>query len=134
MTLTFNATEVRRLIRHSIESKEHKSLYDMEGTDTPGLWLVGDHGVYLMSNGDPGLKAEPGNPESKRNVVAYARECNPELDPEGWWDAKRAGFGGDDGVEFLSQHWFRRLLVPGDRSRVFRLYITEKHISTYKKR
>ncbi|MBY0561507.1 MAG: DUF3085 domain-containing protein [Hyphomicrobium sp.] len=65
----------------------------------PGLWLVGDTGVYLMSNGDPML---PDPKQPKRSLVAYAHECNPEtMAFDDWWDAKRASFGGDDGVEFV---------------------------------
>jgi hypothetical protein len=62
----------------------------------PGLTLVGDHGVYLMSNGLPPLQ-DP-SPEISRSLVAYALGINPEQDSM-WLDAKRAAFGGDDGTE-----------------------------------
>lgn len=57
-----------------------------------GLWLVGDHGVYLMSNG---ILAEGSRPQ-----VVYAEECNPNSNDD-WFHTKRRTFGGDDGVEFL---------------------------------
>lgn len=56
-----------------------------------GLWLVGDHGVYLMPNTTAG-----------KRIVVYARECDPtKLEFDAWWAAKRATFGGDDGIEFI---------------------------------
>ncbi len=62
------------------------------GAETgPGLWLVGDHGVYLMPNTTSGA----------RNIV-YARERDPtKLDFETWWANKSATFGSDDGVDFI---------------------------------
>ncbi|ODT77201.1 MAG: hypothetical protein ABS76_28585 [Pelagibacterium sp. SCN 64-44] len=60
--------------------------------EQPGLWLVGDQGVYIMSNG----KLAEGN----RPLVIYAEECHPLGDFD-WWDYKRRHFGGDDGIQFL---------------------------------
>ena len=73
------------------------------GNDTgPGLWLVGDRGVYLMPN-------TTGN----AFTVVYARECDPtKLDFETWWANKRASFGGDDGVEFIDLKDIDRLVAP----------------------
>jgi hypothetical protein len=57
-----------------------------------GLWLVGDEGVYLMPN-----------TEGETRTIVYASECDPtKLDFDEWWTVKRATFGGDDGVEFIS--------------------------------
>lgn len=58
----------------------------------PGLWLVGDHGVYLMSNGQLLDGAKP--------LVVYAEECDPSTNDD-WFDVKRRTFGGDDGVDFV---------------------------------
>ncbi|MCP1674379.1 hypothetical protein J2T57_001481 [Natronocella acetinitrilica] len=64
-----------------------------------GLHLVGDSGVYLMSNGEPRQLVAPG---SKESLCAYAVGIDPEaFDFDGWWERKREVFGGDDGVEFL---------------------------------
>lgn len=60
--------------------------------ELPGLWLVGDQGVYIMSNGK---LAEGG-----RSLVIYAEECHPADEPD-WWDYKRRHFGADDGIQFL---------------------------------
>ncbi|MFZ5693274.1 MAG: DUF3085 domain-containing protein [Pseudomonadota bacterium] len=61
--------------------------------EQPGLWLVGDEGVYLMSNGRV--------PQGVRPMVCYADQCNPRTNPD-WRNYKRRYFGGDDGVEFLA--------------------------------
>lgn len=60
--------------------------------EQPGLWLVGDHGVYLMSNGKL--------PDGARPLVVYAEQCDPTTSDD-WFHIKRATFGGDDGVESL---------------------------------
>lgn len=65
--------------------------------------LVGDQGIYLMSNGYP----SPGD-NGEVNLVAYAREADPQASPEDWYDVKRASFGGDDGAEFLSAGTIRK--------------------------
>lgn len=79
----------------------------------PGLWLVGDHGVYLMSNGgDSAKQLEGGN-------AAYAHEVNPEKLPfEEWWENKRASFGGDDGCEFIDAETIRSSAAPGQPMRI----------------
>lgn len=57
-----------------------------------GLWLVGDEGVYLFSNGKLA--------EGQRPLVIHAEECDPKTNPD-YWHYKRRYFGGDDGVEFI---------------------------------
>lgn len=119
MILTFDTAAVRALLQHAQAATTHEPTYGQlfelqyrkpgrEGVENPtrddvdfaripaGLYLVGDHGVYLMSNADRGA-GDQGRPP-----VAYARETNPnELEFDQWWSAKRASFGADDGVEFL---------------------------------
>jgi hypothetical protein len=98
MRLTFNRVLVLQLLKHSEESPAWRKGYD--GKAAAGLHLVGDHGVYLMSTGDPILK-DPAKPES--SLVCYANECNPDaLEFNDWWEVKQETFGGDDGVEFIS--------------------------------
>lgn len=65
-----------------------QSAYDPE-PNMNKFWLVGDHGVYVMHNGQT----------EGENAICYAEECNPETDPDGWYETKRATFGGDDGCE-----------------------------------
>jgi hypothetical protein len=96
--LHFDGKAVAELIAHAKAAPEHRPLYGDQATAKPGLWLVGDDGVYLMSNGLPPL---PGN-GAKPNRVVKARECDPEkVDFEDWWSMKADTFGEDDGCEFL---------------------------------
>ena len=67
-----------------------------------GLWLVGDEGVYAMSN----VKLAG----SQRALVVYVEECNPQSNPD-YWHYKRQYFGGDDGVEFLDAMEIERLIT-----------------------
>ncbi|ACM39466.1 MULTISPECIES: DUF3085 domain-containing protein [Rhizobium/Agrobacterium group] len=60
--------------------------------EQPGVWLVGDNGVYLCSNGKL--------PNGEKPFVAYALECDPRTNDD-WFEVKRMTFGGDDGVEFI---------------------------------
>ena len=66
--------------------------------------LVGDQGVYIMSNG----KLAAGG----RALVLYCEECHPDGNPD-WYDYKRRHFGGDDGIEFIDAE---RLLPLFDRN------------------
>lgn len=95
MKLHFDAKGVRTLVEWS-ETHEPDTLYDT--VTGPGLWLVGDDGVYLMSNARESLAKPDGK---KGSLVVHARECDPKLDFDEWWENKRASFGGDDGAEFL---------------------------------
>jgi hypothetical protein len=87
-TLTFQAADVQRLIDVTKAAKEHRGRPYEDDTPEPGLWLVGDDGVYLMTNRKLGQGEKP--------EVVYAQEC-----PSGDFHAKRQIFGGDDGAEFL---------------------------------
>lgn len=105
MKLHFNRERVQQLLSHTNQTTAHEAVYGRKETESPGLLLVGDNGVYLCSNGLPSLRADgsegtvsPKNPL----MVVYARECDPEfVEFEQWWENKRLSFGGDDGIEFL---------------------------------
>lgn len=64
----------------------------------PGLILVGDHGVYLMSAGLP-RQIDPEG-DGVVSVLAYAEGTNPQSHDE-WDDNKRFLYGGDDGADKL---------------------------------
>lgn len=70
-TLTFAAPAVLELLRHAIAAPKHSSPYSQEDPG-PGLFLVKDEGIYLMSNGKPGLLG--GNEHS---IVVYADGYEP---------------------------------------------------------
>jgi hypothetical protein len=79
-----------------------------------GLWLVGDLGVYLMSNGDPADKIKP---DSDGLYVAYAEECDPKLNDE-WYENKVSIFGGDDDCEFLPLSFFDKAMDLPDEAKL----------------
>lgn len=71
-----------------------------------GLWIVGDQGIYMMTNG-----VELDKPKDARIPVAYAKECDPEkMDFDDWYDRKRMIFGGDDGVIFVPEEMIAQTL------------------------
>jgi len=145
MRLHFDAALARRLLDHSKAAPSRsptleqlfEGRYRKDGADvdpanlgpgdwpteadidpaklTAGLWLVGDQGIYLMSNGKPGLLVDPG---TSRNVVAMAMESDPATRPDTWWDVKRLAFGGDDGVVFLDLRFAEGLLQAARFGRV----------------
>lgn len=61
--------------------------------ERPGLWIVGDEGVYLLSNGKLA--------EGQKAIAVYAEECDPKTNPD-YWHYKRRYFGGDDGIVFIA--------------------------------
>jgi len=122
MKLHFDRDLVARLLAHANEASDHTPNYaqmcdrryrkdgatrkrwpeleDIDTTKIPaGLWLVGDQGVYLMSNGRPNLRRDE---TSESALVAMAFETDPDRHPDSWYDTKRASFGGDDGCDFIS--------------------------------
>nr|WP_298104952.1 DUF3085 domain-containing protein [uncultured Shinella sp.] len=96
---TFSVIEVRDVIARGRSDAEanggfrnpHYGL--LPGQDEkPGLWIVGDEGVYLLSNGKLA--------EGQKALVVYAEECDPKTNPD-CWHYKRRYFGGDDGIVFI---------------------------------
>lgn len=86
----------------------------------PTLWLVKDHGVYLMS---PSVMS----PGQETAVLAYAHEANPDkLEFDDWYGAARAIMGGDDCCEALPIEWFQEAVKSGKRT--FRLQILARSI------
>jgi hypothetical protein len=87
--LTFPWPKVLMAVAEVRAARDVRTLY---GAKTgPGLWLVGDEGVYLMSN-----------TTAKARTIVYARECDPTKLPfDTWWANKQATFGGGDGIEFV---------------------------------
>lgn len=147
MKLHFDHALVPRLLAHAEAATEHTPTFaqlcdkayhregvtakypthaDIDLTKIPaGLMLVGDIGVYLMSNGSPGLAGEMG----RRHLVAYAEETTPQRNPEGCFDMKLASFGADDGVDFLSAEAIRGALKATINGK-FWLDVTPKYIFT----
>jgi hypothetical protein len=146
MKLHFDHALVTRLLAHAEAATEHTPTFaqlcdktfhregvtakyptseDLDLTKIPpGLMLVGDLGVYLMSNGTPGLAGQKGTD----HLVAYAEEVDPQINPEGWYDMKQSSFGADDGAEFLSAECVRKALEATVNGK-FWLNVTAQYIS-----
>ena len=88
--------------------------------EMPGLWLVGDQGVYIMSNG----KLADGD----RPLVVYADECHPVGNPD-WFHYKHRHFGGDDGIEFIDAERLIPLFDRNFRCTHLHVQLTEAHVS-----
>lgn len=105
---TFPLTKVREIIARGQSDaaanggyrNPYYGLRPGEG-EKPGLWLVGDEGVYILSNGKL--------PEGQKALVCHAEECNPSTNPD-YWHYKCQHFGDDDGIEFLDAVEVMRLL------------------------
>ncbi|MGA0564813.1 DUF3085 domain-containing protein [Ancylobacter sp. VNQ12] len=84
--------------------------------EQPGLWLVGDEGVYLLSNGKLA--------EGQRPLVVYAEECDPKTNPD-YWHYKRQHFGADDGIDFLDAAALARLFAASPGATHLRIATTD---------
>ena len=88
--------------------------------EIPGLWLVGDQGVYIMSNG----KLADGD----RPLVVYSDECHPVGNPD-WFHYKHRHFGGDDGIEFIDAERLIPLFDRNVRCTHLHVQLTEAQVS-----
>ena len=100
----------KKLLLEEIETSNFPfsaTLEDVDETKIPaGLWLVGDEGIYLMSN----APSEEVKLKTQKHV-AYAKEANPEvMNREDCDHAKLAIFGGDDGCDFISIDLIEKVL------------------------
>lgn len=117
--LSFPLTSVREVIARSRTDAETNGgfrdpYYGLRpGKDEkPGLWLVGDHGVYLMSNGKLLDGAKP--------LVVYAEECDPSTNDD-WFDVKRRTFGGDDGADFIDAEQLEPMMAAAPEATHLRI-------------
>jgi len=117
MKLHFPWPEVAKALSEVREATLVRSLYGK--VTGKGLWLVGDEGVYLMPN-----------TEAQTRTIVYANECNPAKSDE-WWHVKRATFGGDDGVEFISIEEIERISAgrPGAQPESLCITFTPKRMT-----
>lgn len=88
--------------------------------EKPGVWLVGDEGVYLLSNGTL--------VDGQRPHVVYAEECDPKTNPD-YWQYKHQHFGGDDGVEFLDAEVLMKLAADAPSATHLRITMTDSDLS-----
>ena len=117
--------ERRALLEHELHSEGgawSATEADTDPAKVPaGLFLVGDHGIYLMAN-IPIKDVK----SSGISHVCYAREADPNtMDSETLYNAKTAIFGGDDGVEFLPAEFVLNVL---NETNAFTICLTEEGI------
>ncbi len=152
MKLRFSSADVAMLYHHAMRCQEHSpsfsELYDpklhkggvikigehgfpdhqnIDLAKVPAaLWLVKDHGVYLMSNGFPRLLLDQDNKDRyAKNRVAYANGYDPDNNTD-WYD--RLGIlNGDDFSAALPVEHFAKACDPETRS--IRLNVTRKYIT-----
>jgi hypothetical protein len=104
--LTFDGAAVLRELQHSLAATERRPNFGQQqdgltGTTTPpGLWLVKDDGIYVMSNA---VGFQP--------VYAQGYRAGSP----GVWDRARDAVGGDDFCEFIDAgpELVERLSLPG---------------------
>ncbi|WP_019200150.1 DUF3085 domain-containing protein [Afipia birgiae] len=89
--------------------------------EKPGVWLVGDEGVYIMSNG----KLAEGQ---QRPLVVYAEECDPTTNLD-YWHYKRQYFGGDDGIDFLDAEMLVTLIAAAPEATHLAIAMTDDSMS-----
>lgn len=88
--------------------------------ERPGLWLVGDEGVYILSNGKLA--------EGQKALVIHSEECRPVGNPD-WWDYKRRWFGADDGIEYIDAEQLVPLLDRNPHCTHLHVRLTEDSVS-----
>ena len=124
---TFTVTEVRAVImRGRIDAfnnggfrNPYYGLRPGKG-EKPGLWLVGDEGVYALSNGKLA--------DGQRPLVVYAQECDPKTNPD-YWHYKRQHFGADDGIEFLDAFRLVTLIAAAPAATHLMIAMTDETVS-----
>ncbi len=113
-TLVFEGDAVLELLAHAKAAPQHTSPYGLTPNPGPGLMLVKDDGIYLMSNGEPGL---PGTDTVNKVVYARGYEALPATvgmeERMARYDKVRDAAGGDDFAEFLPAKSFARLIADG---------------------
>jgi hypothetical protein len=91
MLLRFPLAQTIMLAEHALSTPDH--LREKDGRKAPALWLVRADGIYLMSNGVPGLRSN----QLGCNLVLYAIGWGPGvLDTD-----ELSIIGGDDFMEHL---------------------------------
>ena len=124
---TFSVTEIRAVIARGRADAaanggfRNPSYGLAPGKDEkPGLWLVGDEGVYLLSNGRL--------VDGQRPLVVYAEECNPKTNSD-YWHYKRQHFGGDDGIDFIDAVELEKLIAGAPGATHLKIEMTDTSMS-----
>ena len=118
----------RRVVNHAKASTVFQASFDenhKQKTPKPGIFLVKDRGVYLMSAGKPSDKVDP---EKNGCFAHYANGHHPDNDPFESWCV-----GGDDFSDKIDTGIFDTALVALDKRREpatgqFQIKVTQKHL------
>lgn len=134
MKLTFNRKEILAIVlacaadepgRVPYTGDSWEKITGKKARNERGLTLVGDQGVYFMSN-SPNQKKVEG---TDSYPIAYARECDPiKLDFDTWWRNKNESFGRDDGAEFFPLRDINAWLSKNAKKNLIKLDIDEDGI------
>lgn len=117
--LKFDKSTVWRLVDHSQNAKKIlKSFGEKRGKRC--LWLVGDSGIYLMSNGAPPIlengKVVPvARAKGQRRLVAYAEGCGPNDELDSWWPIHKLIAEGSDFSLSIPLEFFIRALEASEK-------------------
>lgn len=124
---TFPILAVRKVIERGIADAKANGGFRLPHGDfspaaqaSPGLWLVGDQGVYIIANGKL--------PKGDKPFVVYSEQCHPRGDID-WWDYKRRHFGADDGIEFIEAERLLPLFDRAKRATHLNITLSETEIS-----
>lgn len=116
--LRFDKTTVWRLLDHARNAPEHLSPY-FQKRRSAALWLVADAGIYLMSNGSPGIgmngRMLKNDTKRAQRLVAHADGCGPADEIEDWRPIQETMSGGSDFCEPLSIRQVEAALENCDR-------------------
>lgn len=118
-TLTFPRAGVERLLEILKGATKFRPNYGDDGPPKPGLWLVGDDGIYLMANAVLDNDDKP--------FVVDSKECNAKvMEFNDWWANKQTIWGGDDGVETLDLKDVQMALLTYQPGEDFKIDMTPK--------
>jgi len=125
--LHFKGEPLKRVVEHS-QKVRRKIPYEDKYTKKMGVWLVKDHGIYLMAPTDE----ERDRDENGHTVVCYAQGFSPKV--EDLWH-KTYAVSPDDFAEFipLNGEQVADILAAPKNKKALTIKLTETQIgmSTY---
>ena len=99
MSLRFKGAELRPVLAEAV-------------SNCCRVILAKDQGVYFLAE-----RGERRPEDSRQKLLAYAVDCNPDVDPfDDWWELARSELGGDDFGEHFDpkSQVFARILHSED--------------------